>query len=57
MTCTSLGELDMHSKCMHHQQETLYEEFTGDVTIDLGPKVKVKSNIVSFKSPVAAYLS
>ena len=40
-----------------HQKETLCEEFIGDVKFDLGPKVKVKSNIVSLKSPVAAFLS
>ena len=57
VTCTSLCELNRHSKCINHQWETLYEELIGEVKFDLGPKIKVKSNIVSFKSPVAAYLS
>ena len=42
---------------MNHQYETLYEESNGGVRFDLGPKGKDKSNIVIFKSPVAAYLS
>ena len=32
----------------------LYEESNGDIKSDLGPKDKVKSNIVSFKSLLAA---
>ena len=39
-----------------HQKETLYEESNGDVKPDLGPKVKVKSNMVCLKSHVAVYL-
>ena len=34
-----------------------YEGFIGDAKFDLGPEGKVKSSIVSFKSPIAAYLS
>ena len=53
---SSLFELDQHSKCVDHQKEALYEELIGSVKFDLDPKVKVKSNIVSLRLPVPAYM-
>ena len=50
-----LAQLGIPSICLNHQQEAFHEQSVCCGIFDLGPKIKVKTNIASFTLLIVAY--